>query len=673
MSKGEVILSKRYEVLNKIGAGGMADVYKGRDTMLNRFVAIKILKKEYREDENFVKKFRSEAQAAAGLMHPNIVNVYDVGEDRGLYYMVMELVDGITLKSYIDKKGVLASREVISIALQICMGLEAAHKHHLIHRDIKPQNIMVSKDGKVKVTDFGIARATSAHTVSSNVMGSVHYTSPEQARGGRNDNKSDIYSLGITLYEMCTGELPFDGDTAVSIAIKHLQEDITPPSEYVSDIPHSLEQIILKCTMKNADKRYPNVIALMKDLKHSLVEPNGEFVQFDLYPRMEDTIGISQEELSQVREHYSDDYDDDYDDEEHSDNYDDDDDYDDDDHDERAGDGQINPRMNKVMKILTISVVVILAIVLLGVAGNMLGLFKFGNGGIVSEEGIEVPNVVGETEEEAKRILEEAGFKVQTVGREPSTEYEEGYVIGQDPEAEEKAKEDTVVRLTVSSGLQGEEIRVPNVAGMSEDDARKTLITAGIAESSIKLETPNHETIEAGQAIGTSPEADTVVTESTPITLLISKGAKKPDRVDVPNVVGKDVEAAKTQITNAGLSVGNVTQQTNNATAGQVLSQSPSSGRVDVGATIDLVVSRGPDQVQVPSNLVGGTLDNARRALSNIGLNVDVKEQESTQEAGTVLELNPKQGTKVNVGSTVTITYSTGKAVEEQPAPEVEQ
>ena len=223
MVKDGIVLGKRYAVLSKIGAGGLADVYKGRDQMLNRYVAIKVLKKQYKEDENFVRKFRSEAQAAAGLIHPNIVNVYDVGEDRGLNYMVMELVEGITLKEYIERKGRLSHKETISIAIQMCSGIGAAHASGIIHRDIKPQNIIISKDGKVKVTDFGIAKAATSNTITSNVMGSVHNTSPEQARGGFSDEKSDVYSLGITLFEMLTGRVPFNGETTVAIAIKHIQ------------------------------------------------------------------------------------------------------------------------------------------------------------------------------------------------------------------------------------------------------------------------------------------------------------------------------------------------------------------------------------------------------------------------------------------------------------------
>ena len=277
MVKDGIFLGKRYEVLSKIGAGGMADVYKGKDTKLNRFVAIKVLKKEYREDADFVRKFQSEAQAAAGLMNPNIVNVYDVGEDRGLYYMVMELVEGITLKDYIERKGRLSHKEVISIAIQMCTGIGAAHAAGIIHRDIKPQNVIISKDGKVKVTDFGIAKSVTSNTISSNAMGSVHYTSPEQARGGFSDAKSDIYSIGITLFEMVTGQVPFDGDSTVSVAIKHLQEEITPPSELVPDIPYSLEQIILKCTQKNAERRYKSTEELIRDLKTIPGGPGGRF------------------------------------------------------------------------------------------------------------------------------------------------------------------------------------------------------------------------------------------------------------------------------------------------------------------------------------------------------------------------------------------------------------
>ena len=278
MIKIGMIIGDRYEILEKIGTGGMSDVYKAKDHKLNRFVAVKVLKQEFSENANFVSKFRIEAQAAAGLMHPNIVNVYDVGEEDGIYYIVMELVEGITLKSYIEKKARLSVKEAISIAIQVSMGIEAAHKNRIIHRDIKPQNIMISKDGKVKVTDFGIAKAVTSNTITSNVMGSVHYTSPEQARGGYSDEKSDIYSLGITMFEMLTGRVPFNGETTVAIAIKHIQEPMPSPREYISEIPISVEQIVFKCTQKSPDRRYQSVAELLADLRKALVSPDEDFV-----------------------------------------------------------------------------------------------------------------------------------------------------------------------------------------------------------------------------------------------------------------------------------------------------------------------------------------------------------------------------------------------------------
>ncbi len=282
MIRSGTLIGDRYEVLEKIGTGGMSDVYKARDQKLNRFVAVKILKQEFSENTSFVSKFRVEAQAAAGLMHPNIVNVYDVGEEEGIHYIVMELVEGITLKKYIEKKVRLTTKEAISIAIQVAMGIEAAHNNHIIHRDIKPQNIIISKEGKVKVTDFGIAKAATSNTITSNVMGSVHYTSPEQARGGFSDEKSDIYSLGITIFEMLTGRVPFNGDTTVSIAIKHIQDEMPSMREIVPEIPVSVENIVMKCTQKSPDRRYQCMGDMIKDLKHSLISPDDVIAQPDV-------------------------------------------------------------------------------------------------------------------------------------------------------------------------------------------------------------------------------------------------------------------------------------------------------------------------------------------------------------------------------------------------------
>lgn len=273
-------LQGRYEILEKIGSGGMSVVYKAKCHTLNRLVAIKVLKEEFASDENFVSKFKMEAQAAARLSHPNIVNVYDVVDEENLHYIVMELIEGITLKSYIEKKELLDSKEAIGIAIQVAQGIAAAHEQHIIHRDIKPQNMIISKDGKVKVADFGIARAVSSQTVNSSAaVGSVHYISPEQARGGYCDERSDIYSFGITLYEMVTGRVPFEGDNTVAVALAHLEDPVVPPGDYNPQVYPGLEDIILKCTKKKPDRRYGSMEEVIHDLHRVLMDPECDIYQ----------------------------------------------------------------------------------------------------------------------------------------------------------------------------------------------------------------------------------------------------------------------------------------------------------------------------------------------------------------------------------------------------------
>lgn len=665
MVKDGIVLGKRYEVLSKIGAGGMADVYKGRDQMLNRYVAIKVLKKEFREDEDFVRKFRSEAQAAAGLLHPNVVNVYDVGEDRGLYYMVMELVEGITLKEYIEKKGRLSHKEVISIAIQMCAGIGAAHAAGIIHRDIKPQNIIISKEGKVKVTDFGIAKAVTSNTISTNAMGSVHYTSPEQARGGFSDQKSDIYSIGITLYEMVTGQVPFDGDSTVSVAIKHLQEEITPPSELVSDIPYSLEQIILKCTQKNAERRYPNTDELIQDLKRSLVDPDGDFVVIPPLGNA-DTVIITDEELDEIQNSYEDD--DEYDSDEYDeddDEYDEDDEYDDDEYDdEKQGKGadEVNPRMKKITRILTIVVAVIIAFIVIFAIGRAAGIFSVGpRKKPDTENTVTVPNVVGMTEDKAKETLnnKKLGFKV--VSREESKKYEEGTVSEQKTEAGEKVKKNTTIEVVVSSGLVGDSIKVPDVSGMTEDEAQSALEDAGF--KNISSEFSYSDSVPSGQVIGTTPEANAEATEDTEIVMQVSKGAEKKT---VPNVVGQADADAQNAIKNAGLTIGTVTYDYSDSVAqGIVISQSVEGGKkVSAGTTVDLVISNGPEpaaKVNVPP-VTGTSLNNARQLIQSAGLSVgNVSYQYSNSvAAGSVISCNPGVGSSVDEGTSVSLVVSNG-------------
>lgn len=675
MVKDGIVLGKRYEVLSKVGAGGMADVYKGRDQMLNRYVAIKVLKKEFREDENFVRKFRSEAQASAGLLHPNVVNVYDVGEDRGLYYMVMELVEGITLKEYIEKKGRLSHKEVISIAIQMCSGIGAAHAAGIIHRDIKPQNIIISKDGKVKVTDFGIAKAVTSNTISTNAMGSVHYTSPEQARGGFSDQKSDIYSIGITLYEMVTGQVPFDGDSTVSVAIKHLQEEITAPSELVSDIPYSLEQIILKCTQKNAERRYPNTDELIQDLKRSLVDPDGDFVVIPPLGNA-DTLIITDEELDEIQNSYDEDeYDEDeYDEDEYDEDEYDEDEYDEDEYDvddgkRGKGSDEVNPKMKKLTRILTVVVAIIIAFIVIFAIGRAAGIFRIGpESPNETEDMVEVPNVVGMTEDDAKETLNDEGLGFKVVSREESKEYEKGRVSEQKTEAGEEVAKNTTIEVVVSSGLVGDSITVPDVSGMTEDEAQSALENAGFRN--ISSEFTYHDSVPSGQVIGTTPEANAEATEDTEIVMQVSKGA---ERKTVPNVVGQKDADAQNAIKSAGLSVGTVTYEYSDSVAqGIVISQSVDGGKkVSAGTTVDLVISNGPEpaaKVNVPP-VTGTSENNARQLIQNAGLSVGTVtyQHSSSVAAGYVISCSPGVGSSVDEGTSVSLVVSTGP---EQTSPD---
>lgn len=668
-------------------------MYKGRDTMLNRYVAIKILKREYREDEDFVRKFRSEAQAAAGLLNPNIVNVYDVGEDRGLYYMVMELVEGITLKDYIEKKGGLSHKEVISIAIQMCTGIGAAHEAGLIHRDIKPQNIMISRDGKVKVTDFGIAKAVSSNTISSNAMGSVHYTSPEQARGGYSDEKSDIYSLGITLFEMVTGRVPFDGDSTVSVAIKHLQEEITPPSEYVPDIPYSLEQIILKCTQKNGERRYASTSALIQDLKRSLVDPDGDFVVIPPL-RNADTVIITDDELDDIRSSYDEDEDDDddsyggdYDDDDYGDDgyggddyENDDDDYDYDDYGRGSGRSgrrkdseEVNPRMNKVMKVLMIVVAVIVVFIAVFAIGKGAGIFKSFGPKVTEdkeEDQVKVPDVVGKSEEEAKEILKKKNLGLKVVSREESKKYEEGVVCEQKQKAGSKVKKNSTIQVVVSTGLVGEEIIVPDVTGMSEEDAQRTLNDAGF--KNVKSEYQYDDSVSEGDVISTTPAANAKATEDTDIKMLVSKGAEKKK---VPKVTGMNVTDAQNTLAAEGLNAYVLYEASESVAVDVVVSQDIDAGKkVESGTTVTIVVSTGSDKVSIESFVGRSSGDLESWAASNELYTIASESytSDSRYPKGTVISQSPTSG-KVSKGETISYTVSLGPEPQQQPDPPQQQ
>lgn len=668
MIKEGVLIGDRYEIMGRIGTGGMADVYKGRDHKLNRYVALKVLKREFREDELFVKKFQSEAQAAAGLMHPNIVNVYDVGEDRGLYFMVMELVEGITLKEYIQKKVRLTPKEVISITLQVCAGIEAAHNNGIIHRDIKPQNIMISKEGKVKVTDFGIAKATTSNTISTNAMGSVHYTSPEQARGGFSDIRSDIYSLGITMFEMITGELPFDGETTVSIAIKHLQEDIAAPSELVPDIPYSLERIILKCTQKSSDRRYQNMGELISDLKRSLVDPEGDFVTIAPFANVADTVAITPDELERIQKEaaYDDEY---YDDNDEYDEEDDEyDEYDDEDYEKgkrgsKKKDSEVNPKMAKLMKILTAVVAAIIVFILVFTVGKATGLLKFNSKNVETTDNkkVETPNFEGKTLEEAKALAKKKGLTLEVVKEATSTKYEKGIVSKQMTGKGTSVKKGTKIQVWVSTGLEGEEITIPDVSGMSEEEAKETLIAKGFKKANISVEQKQSDSVDTGLVISTTPEADAKAAEDTKITIYVSTGAGK---VTVPNLFGKSQEEAESALSEAGLN-GSASEEYSDTEAGKVISQEIDSGeKVDKGTTVSYVVSKGkkPEEKVTMPPVVGVYQSRAESLLRAAGLSVGkvTSEYSDTDAEGVVISASFNEGDKLNPGTVVNLVVSKG-------------
>lgn len=622
-----MFIADRYEVISKIGAGGMSDVYKAKDHVLGRFVAIKVLKPEFSEDVGFVSKFHTEAQSAAGLEHPNIVNIYDVGSEDGLHYIVMEYIEGITLKTYIEKKGRLTFKEAVSIAIQVGRGIEAAHNKKIVHRDIKPQNIMISTEGKVKVMDFGIARAATSNTIHSDVMGSVHYSSPEQARNGFIDGKSDIYSLGIVMYEMVTGRVPFDGDTTVSIAIQHLQEEMVPPSAYAPDLPISLEKIILKCTQKSPSRRYQNIGDLIQDLKKALVHPNEDFVTVVPLMNQDKTRVISEQELNQIKrkqeDEYADNYDDTYEDEYDDDGYDDDgydeydgdedgeyeDDYEDEDYeDENAGNG-LNPKMEKAITIMGIVVAIIIVFIIIYLVGSFFGLFKFGSSKKAdtqaetqtqtqvqtesdseSEEDdadkVTMIDVRGMTYDDAKDALNKVGLGIFKNGTQSSDDYAEGEIVSQDVEKGEKVDKNTTVKVVISSGKGS--VPVPDVSGKSSDDATSKLEAEGFK---VSTDYKYSDTVAQGKVVETAPSAGTSAQKGETVTIYLSRG---PEGTEMPNLIGQTEEQAKSTLNSMGCSVNVNTEYNTTQEAGKVVGQSIDPGvRVTSGTTVTIAISKG--------------------------------------------------------------------------------
>lgn len=613
MLKPGMFISDRYEIIDSVGSGGMADVYKAKDERLNRFVAIKVLKAEYSSDKSFVSKFRGEAQSVAGLSHPNIVNVYDVGDDGGLHYIVMELVEGITLKRFIERKGKLDVKEAIGISIQIAQGMEAAHDNHIIHRDIKPQNIIISRDGKVKVTDFGIAKASNSNTITSNAMGSVHYLSPEQARGGYSDEKSDIYSLGVTLYEMLSGKVPFAGDNTVSVAMLHIQGEAMPLRELEENIPVSVDKIVQKCMQKRPERRYHSASELITDLKRAISNPDGDFVQIPSFVANDSpTINIS-DDLDRIKNgsFYSDNY---HNPRNNNVVVEDDDELD-----------TVDSKLEKVYSVLTILGIIILGLVIIFVVVRFV-LPKEDKGKNVeptitmtptpeptdeptptpepdnSIETYEFPSVIGHKLEDAETAIK---AKNPTAFIKPiedySNEYDVGYVIKSYPLENTDYPVDLEVVLYVSIGA--EPLSIPYVYGNTWEQAELKLKEYNLIP--VREDMFSNE-IALGSVISTDPPKESIVKPGDTITVYVSKG---PEIVQsaVPSLIGKTLAQAEGLLSEAGLIIGEISNESSETyPEGEITYQDTTAGElVDQGTKIKVTVSTGPESDTVDNPVTG--------------------------------------------------------------------
>lgn len=698
MIKVGTIVGDRYEILEKIGVGGMAEVFKGKDHKLNRYVAVKVLKEEFRENDAFVKKFKEEAQAAARLAHPNIVNVYDVGDENGIYYIVMELVEGITLKNYIERKGSLTIKEATSIAIQVCAGLEVAHNNHIVHRDIKPQNIIISREGKVKVTDFGIAKATTSQTTTANAMGSVHYASPEQARGGYVDHRSDIYSLGIVLYEMVTGRVPFDGETAVTVAVKHLQEEMVPPSVYCKNIPYSLEQIIKKCTEKSPDRRYQDIGDLLADLKQSLMDPDGDFVQMIDVDEQARTVVMNKGTSSKIRNSRKVEVpaSRDEDEDEEDDEYENDEDDEDEDDDE-----ELSPAVEKAMTVAGVVLAVIIVLIVLLLVSKALGLGKEKNdtsssdsqqteqtadedtesedGNSSSANTVVMPNLLGKTMTEAKIELKDLGIDITLKGSESSSKYSAGQIMEQNIAEGTKVEVGSSVEVTIagsgSSGTSGSstsstaadstssttdtEVTVPNVVGKDEATARAAIEAAGLTVGTVTEAAS--DTVTSGLVISQTVAANTKAAKGTKVNLVLSSG---PSSVKVTDVIGHEQSRAEQELAAAGFQVSVKEAYSSDVRSGLVISTTPDKGTpAKPGSTVTMTVSQGKEKVTIPSVSVGMTYEAAAEKLEDAGFTGTISEAtESSDSVGSGFVTRYSPSGTVDPDGTVTIYVSTGSA-----------
>lgn len=590
-------IANRYEIISKTGVGGMATVYKAKDIVLNRNVAVKVLKDEFITDEEFVKRFNSEAQAAASLTHPNIVSIYDVGNEGDIYYIVMELLRGKTLKQIITEEGALPWKWSVNIAMQIASALETAHKNNIVHRDIKPHNIIITEDGVAKVTDFGIAKAVSNSTITAfgTTIGSVHYFSPEQAKGGYTDAKSDIYSLGVVMYEMLTGKVPFDADTSVSVALKHMQENPVPPMEINENIPKAVNDIILKAMEKEPMARYQTATGILRDLSRALKEPDGEFVEeedFDdgLTRRMgaitDDMVKKSSANVNKKKNA------------------------------KKQGFFAKHPKM-KIFLIILLCLVIFFGSI--GITSIILKN--------ASPKDVQIPELVGLTEQEAKAKVEELKLVYEKISEEYNSEYEAGQIFEQSPTYSEnyKIKENTTISVKVSKGT--ETTIVPKVAGMTYDEAVSALEEKKLKAE--KIEETSKE-IKEGIVISQEVEANTTVNAGDTIKLHVSIGTGIP-QVVMPYVVGKTETDAKATLEGKNLKVNVEYREDTSKNNGEVLSQSIESGsnideETEVTITVNkLAVTKSTNLIVNVKSITGGYEENTNTSANEVSTTVKKK------------------------------------------------
>ena len=616
------ILGNRYEIIEKVGNGGMATVYKATDLVLKRYVAVKILRDEFTTDEEFIKRFETEAQSAARLVHANIVSIFDVGVDNGIYYIVMELIQGKTLKEIIvEERGPLPWKWSVNVAIQIASALEMAHKNNIIHRDIKPHNIIITEDGVAKVTDFGIAKAVSNSTITAfgTTIGSVHYFSPEHARGGYTDAKSDIYSLGVVMYEMVTGKVPFDADTPVSVALKHMQEDPVPPIELNPHLPEAVNKIILKALKKDPMLRYQTATELLQDLKMALKNPSGDFVDDADFDPTAKTQRISTQDVEKMQK------------------------------DSRKKEDNKFVKFIKNHKVLS-SFIGLILLFCIAFGGTMLVL------NVTNPKEVEMPNIVGLSKEEAQQRIEGAKLKFEVSSEEYNTDVEENHIISQDPtyvEGYNKVKEGSTVKVVVSKGT--EKTKVPKVAGMSKDDAISAIENAKL-KAEIVEETSKK--VQEGYVISQETEANTEVNAGETVKIHVSTGTEK---ATVPGAVGKSQDEAKKALQDLGFVVTVTNAEDSSKENGVVLKQSLDEGKtVEKGSAITITVNTyeasksAQVTIDVKSYLpkTDASLSN-EESSSNVGKTANVKVTVSNNGTGF---------SKNNVSSTVTDTiYGKGE------------